>query len=196
MSLRDVNLGEVERRRDRLFEQFGDAPVRERHDEPPADRFEEWLELAEAGYVGSAYALVRRPPEKLQPLTESMAVDGAERERVLLILGRGGSNWGVPGGGHEGEETFAETARREIAEETGIDASLTDLDHLRHEIASCEGYDERLHVLRAFFRADYEGGSIAIQPGELVGAAWFADPPAAERLYPATERLLEGWQPA
>lgn len=193
MTRRDVNLREVERRRERLFERFGEGPVRERHDTPAPDRFEEWIELSAEGYVGGAYALVRRPPEKLPPLTESMEVEGDERERVLLVLGRGSSEWGVPGGGQEGEETFEATARREVVEEVGIDASLQGIGHLRHEVATCEGYDERLHVLRAFFVADYEGGSIAIQPGELDGAAWFADPPDADRLLPATERLLDGW---
>jgi len=188
----DINLDEIERRRDRLFDRFGDAPVHERHDTPPADEFAEWIELSTAGYIGSAYALVHRPPERLPELTESMAVDGGERERVLLILGRGGSQWGVPGGGQEDDEPMEATAHREVAEEVGISVSLTGLNHLRHEIATCEGYDERLHVLRVFFHAEYEDGSITIQPGELNGAAWFAEPPSADRLLPSTKRLLNG----
>lgn len=189
----DVNRDAVECRRDRLFDRFGEAPVRERRDSPPPDEFEEWIELSRAGYVGSAYALVRRPPGKLPPLTESMEVDGPERERVLLILGRGGDRWGIPGGGQEGDETYVETAKRETREEVGIDVSVTGISHLRHEISTCEGFDERLHVLRAFLRAEYDGGSLSIQAGELNGAAWFADPPAADRLMPATERVLADW---
>ncbi|MFT4892048.1 MAG: 8-oxo-dGTP diphosphatase, partial [Halobacteriales archaeon] len=178
MSPRDVNLAEIERRRDRLFDRYGEAPVRERHDAPDPETFEEWRAMSEAGYIGSAYALVRRTPDQLPPLSETMAVEGEERERVLLILVRGGSKWGVPGGGQEGEESFEATARREVAEEVNLDVTLTGIDHLRHEIATCEGYDDRLHVIRVFFTADYAGGSIALQPGELQGAAWFADPPA------------------
>ena len=193
MSPPDVNLEPIERRRERLFERFGDAPVRERHDTPDPETFEEWRGMSEEGYIGSAYALVRRTPERLPPLSETMAVDGEERERVLLILGRGGSKWGVPGGGQEGDEPFETTARREIAEEVDLEVELTGINHLRHEIATCEGYDERLHVLRVFFTADYAGGSVAIQPGELLGAAWFADPPPEERLHPATKRLLKRW---
>lgn len=193
MALTDVNLDEIERRRDRLFDRFGEAPIRERRDAPDPDVFEEWIEMSTAGYVGSAYALVRRAPEKLPPLTESMAVEGDEEERVLLIMGRGGTRWGVPGGGQEGEETFEETVRREVREEVGIEISLRSIGFLRHEIATCEGYDERLHVLRAFFHAEYEDGSVAIQPGELNGAAWFADPPAEDRLLPSTTRLLDDW---
>jgi 8-oxo-dGTP diphosphatase len=122
-----------------------------------------------------------------------MPVMDEEQERVLLALGRGSSNWGVPGGGQEADETMEETVRREVIEEVGITVSLTGINHMRHEIATCEGYNERLHVLRVFFHADYEDGSIAIQSGELNGAAWFDTPPTAERLYPSTQRLLDGW---
>lgn len=193
MEYRDINRSDIERRRDRLCDRFGTAPVRERHDTPTADRFEEWIESSKDGYIGSAYALIRRPVEQLPPLSESMAIGGEERERVLLILGRGGSTWGVPGGGQEVDETMETTVRREVAEEVGIDISLQKIDHMRHEIATCEGYDERLHVLRVFFHADYEGGTLSIQSRELNGAAWFAEPPPAERLHPGTRRLLDGW---
>lgn len=193
MEYREINRSEIERRRNRLSERFGEVPVHERHDTPSADRFEEWIEMSESGYIGSAYALIRRTPDQLPPLSESMAVEGEERARVLLILGRGGSMWGVPGGGQEDAETMEETVEREVTEEVGLDISLTGINHLRHEIATCEEYDERLHVLRAFFHAEYEGGSLTIQPEELNGAAWFADSPATERLHPGTQRLLEGW---
>ncbi len=192
MEYREINRSEIERRRGRLCDRFGVAPVRERHDTPPADRFEEWIELSEDGYIGSAYALIRRPVERLPPLSESMAVDGEERERVLLILGRGSSTWGVPGGSQESDETMETTVQREVAEEVGLDISLRKINHMRHEIATCDSYDERLHALRVFFHADYEGGTLSIQPGELNGAAWFAAPPPTERLHPGTQRLLDG----
>jgi 8-oxo-dGTP diphosphatase len=190
MPPQDINLETIERRRDRLFDRFGEAPVRERYDSPDPETFEEWRAMSENGYIGSAYALIHRTPEQLPPLSETMAVDGAERDRVLLILGRGGSKWGVPGGGQEGTEPLETTARREIAEEVDLEVTVTGIGHLRHEIATCKGSDERLHVLRVFFVADYAAGSVAIQPSELQGAAWFADPPADDRLLPSTKRLL------
>jgi 8-oxo-dGTP diphosphatase len=190
MSWQDINREEIERRRDRLFDCFGDAPVHERHETPDADEFEEWIEMCKTGYIGSAYALVRRSPDQLPALTESMGDVGEERERILLILGRGGSKWGVPGGGQEGDETMETTARWEVSEEVELTILPAEINHIRHEIATCEGYDERLHVLRVFFHADYENGSIAIQSGELNGAAWFATPPPVKRLYQSTQRLL------
>lgn len=195
MPHQDINRDEIERRRDRLFNRFGEAPIHEQYKSPPQTEFETWVEMSNDGYIGSAYALVRRLPEDLPALSESMAVEGDERERVLLILGRGGSEWGVPGGGQEDAETFEETAHREVLEEEGIDISLTGLNYIRHEIATRDGFDERLHVLRVFFEAQYESGSVAIQSGELNGAAWFANPPVADRLMADTKRLLNRGQP-
>lgn len=193
MNWQDINREEIERRRDRLLDSFGEAPVHERHDTPEPERFEEWTQMSKDGYIGSAYALIKRSPDDLPPLTESLAVEGEEQERVLLILGRGGFEWGVPGGGQEADEMMEKTVQREVAEEVGLRISLRGINHMRHEISTCEGYDERLHVLRVFFHADYEDGSVTIQPGELNGAAWFANPPTPERLLPSTQRLLEGW---
>jgi 8-oxo-dGTP pyrophosphatase MutT (NUDIX family) len=195
MAWHEINLAEVERRRGRLFNRFGEAPVVERHNAPEPADFEDWIELSKSGYIGSAYALIERSPDDLSPLSESMAVENTEQKRVLLILGRGSSEWGVPGGGQEGNETMEAAVQREVMEEVGISASLTGVNHLRHETATCEGYDERLHVLRVFFHAKYEGGSITIQPGELNGAAWFSNPPTETRLLPSTQRLLENWNP-
>jgi hypothetical protein len=71
MDRRDINRTEIEKRRDRLLDRFGEAPIHERHDAPTPDRFEEWLSLSKDGYIGSAYGLVRRSPDDLPPLTES-----------------------------------------------------------------------------------------------------------------------------
>lgn len=95
---------------------------------------------------------------------------------VWLILGRGSSEWGVPGGGQEDYETMEATARRETMGRAGITTSLTSINHLRHEIATCEGHGDRFHVLRVFFHADSQDGSIATRAGEANGAARFANP--------------------
>ena len=192
-SFDDINLEENERRLDRLFDQYGEAPVREVHKSPASDEFEEWVAMSRTGYIGSAYAFVRRSPGQFADLTESYEVDGEERERVLLILGRGNSEWGVPGGGQESDETYEATVHREVSEEVGVEISLTGIGHVRHEISTADGFDERLHALRVFFEAEYESGAIKIQPGELNGAAWFAHPPT-DRLLPDTASLVNSWQ--
>ncbi|MFB6139598.1 MAG: NUDIX domain-containing protein [Halosimplex sp.] len=201
-----VNRETVERRMERLREEYDDPYVEEVHQEAaPPDRFEDLREVARDGYTGGAYCWVVREPDQTAPLTESMP-DGIEDERsVLMILGRGGSEWGLAGGGREhGEvdpretsnqasggsrehgETYEEAAVREVREETSVDCEVTDCFLLRRVRTDSAGeHDERLHALYVFFDAAYVDGHIAIQPGELDGAAWFAEPPG--RMLPANE---------
>ena len=199
----DINGTAIERRLARLREEYDDPPVETETWEDSPEEFARAVEHAENGYLGGAYAWVVREPEDAAPLTESMPEEATEdRRRALMIRNRADEKWGLPGGGREGGETFEETARREVLEETNIECEPTDCFLLRRvTVVPIESSDEpttvpddrRVHLLYVFFDATYEGGSIAIQPGELDGAAWFADPPA--RLMPANERRAESWTP-
>jgi 8-oxo-dGTP pyrophosphatase MutT (NUDIX family) len=199
--LSEVNEREVERRIDRLLAEYGEVPVEEETWEDSREEFTRAIEHAENGYLGGAYAWVVREPADAVPLTESMPEEAeADARRALMILNRANDRWGLPGGGLEGDETYEAAARREVREETGIECSVTDPFLLRRVTAvpesdhvAAEFDTDRVHLLYAFFDATYEGGSIAIQPGELDGAAWFAEPPA--RMLPANERRAETWSP-
>jgi len=226
-----VNRGAVDHRMDRLRDDYGEIPVHRVDEEVPPERFEDLHAIARRGYTGGGYAWVVREPDQTAALTESMP-DGIEDERrVLMILGRGGTRWGLAGGGREdgevdlretskqasggsredGEvdpqetskqasdgsredgETYEEAAVREVREETGIDCEVTDCFLLRRVKTDSAGdHDERLHTLYVFFDAAYVDGHVEVQPGELNGAAWFAEPPA--RLHPANElRAADFW---
>lgn len=207
-----VNRETVERRIDRLRDDYGEVPVHRIDEEVPPERFEELRAVARRGYTGGGYVWVVREPEQTAALTESMP-DGIEDERrVLMILGRGGTRWGLAGGGREhgegdpretsnqasGEsrehgETYEEAAVREVSEETGIDCEVTDCFLLRRVRTDSTGdHDERLHAVYVFFDGTYLDGHVEIQPGELNGAAWFAEPPA--RLLPENEfRAADFW---
>lgn len=193
MSSERVNRETVESRSERLQSEYGEVPVTEFEEEVEPDLFEELAEHSRAGYIGGAYAWVVRGPDEAAPLTESMPDEVDERDRALMILGRGSTRWGLPGGGREGEETYEEAAVREVREETGIDCEITDLWHLRRFVTRSTGeHDAELHTLYVFFDGTYEGESISVQAGELNGAAWFAEPPA--RMYPANRyRAAEFW---
>ena len=183
----------VDRRIERLRDEHGDASVRERRVELPPERFEGLVDDVREGYVGGAYAGVVREPGEGVPLSESMPPSTAQdRDRVLLILHRGRDRWTAPGGGVEGDETFAEAAVREVREETGIDCRATDLASVWRNVAASAGSDDReVHYLAAVFDGRYEGGTLDVQAGELNGAAWFSRPP--ERVSERVEALADRW---
>ena len=189
----EVNREFVERRRDILGETYHDVTVHHETETVEAGLFAELRDLSRGGYTGGSYAWVVRDPDDAATLTESMPDEIDEGRRVLMILGRGGTEWGLPGGGREDGETYEEAAVREVREETGVDCELTDCFLLVHRVTVSEGdHDDRLHTLWTVFDADYAGGSIAIQPGELNGAAWFEEPP--DRICPENElRAADFW---
>ena len=177
-----VNINEtfVREQRRRLQDEYGEVPVDEGTVEVPAAEFPEYVDNARDGYVGSAYGWVVRRPEQAGERSETYAGDEETRERALMILPRGESAWGVPGGGLEGDESFEQAARREVREEAGVDCEITGLWYIEHlEWRSENPDDERVsHTLHVFFDADYASGQIATQEAEVNGAAWFAESPA------------------
>lgn len=188
----DINADIVQHEIDRLQAEYGDVPIETHRHSVSSTAFEEFRDIARDGYVGGAYVWVVRSPEDEPPLSDSMPDDAAgDRQRVLMILNRGDDGWGLAGGGREDGETFEDAAIREVEEETNITCTLSDLFFLRHSVTTTDDRDERLHTLFVFFDGRYEDGEIAIQGGELNGAAWFAEPPS--RMLPANERRAETW---
>jgi 8-oxo-dGTP pyrophosphatase MutT (NUDIX family) len=176
-----------------LQERYGEVPVEREPVTIAPERFEAHTEGDP--YVGGAYAWVVRPPEDAPALSETAVAERDDRERVLFHYPRGRDEWGLPGGGVEGEETYEEAAVREVREETGIDCEVTDLWLIRHHVwkPAEEDDDRRTHSVHPFFDARYVGGGIEIQPGESNGAAWFAELP--ERTMDANEVRAEDWDP-
>lgn len=190
----DINREEVERHKSRLLSDYEGVSFREEKEEVPAHIFPELRELASEGYTGGGYVWVIRDPQETAPLAESMPDDMDERKRVLMVLSRGTNRWGLPGGGRECGESYEQAAVREVSEETGVDCRIREPFLVRKRVSVSAGdHDERLHTLWVFFDGSYEGGTIRIQPGELNGAAWFADPP--ERMHPENEFRAAEWNP-
>jgi len=190
---REINRADVESRKERLLAEYGDVPVRDEREEVPPELFPELRALAEEGYTGGSYVWVMRPPAAAPP-SESMPDDVDERERVLLVLGRGSTRWSLPGGGRECGESYEEAAVREVHEETGIECEISEPFLISRRVTVAEReYDERLHTLWVFFDGHCAGGNIHVQASELNGAAWFAEPP--DRLHPECAFRAADWTP-
>ncbi len=164
-----------------LQDEYRSVDVVETTMDVPADDFDECVTHAHEGYVGGAYAWVSRRPAQAGYPSETYAGGEIEREQALLVLPRGEREWGIPGDGVERDESFERAARRETLEETGVGCEITALWLLdRKTWRSTDPDDDRETIsLHAFFDANYVGGSITVQPGEVDGAAWFANAPAA-----------------
>jgi len=190
-----INREDVESIAEDLQERYGEMAVERQTRELPPETFEEAIENARAGYDGGAHVWVVRDPEDAAELSETTLAEWDDRHRALMILPRDSDEWGLPGGGREGDETFEEAARREVREEAGVDCEIVGMWGLRHVTwTSTDPDDDRTtHSLNPFFDARYTGGSISIQAGEVNGAAWFTELP--ERTMDANERRAKTWNP-
>lgn len=96
---------------------------------------------------------------------------------TLLIQHRGG-HWGFPKGHVEASETEAETAIREIREETGLEVELD--TNFRHSVVYCpRDYIEKEVI---YFTARTDTRETVPQPEEIRRADWFTFDEASRQL--------------
>lgn len=77
--------------------------------------------------------------------------------------------WEPPGGRGQGDETPAETATREVREETGLDVDIRNL--LTTEVLRFDHGHAVMPVLQAVFVAERTGGALDPEPG--IEPRWF-----------------------
>lgn len=107
--------------------------------------------------------------------------------REYLLVRHNGGHWSFPKGHVEEGETEAETAAREIREETGLSAELH--TRFRRQVT----YSPKPGTVKdvVFFTAVPTGGRERPQESEISRLGWFPFPEAAERItYAADEEVL------
>ena len=94
---------------------------------------------------------------------------------ILLIRHANGGHWAFPKGHVEGNETEAETALREIREETGLSVTLD--TNFRTVVT----YSPKPGVMKdvIYFAAELAGGDEKMQAEEVTGMRWAAPDDAA-----------------
>jgi 8-oxo-dGTP pyrophosphatase MutT (NUDIX family) len=107
---------------------------------------------------------------------------------VALIATKGGQRWGLPKGIVERGEDPAQTALREVAEETGLEGEIVGkLGYIEYWFRSPE--DKILyHKFVDFYLLEYRSGEVEEHDWEVEQARWFPIEEAIERISFDNER--------
>ena len=116
--------------------------------------------------------------------------DNAGRLEVVLIATQGGERWGLPKGLVEKGESLEDAARREVREETGLEAEIIDrLQPVEYWYWWSEGGEKvRYRKKVYFYLMSYKGSDAKQHDGEVDEARWFALDEAIGRVSYRTER--------
>lgn len=107
-------------------------------------------------------------------------------QRQYLLVRHNGGHWSFPKGHVEDGETEAETAAREILEETGLSTEI------RTDFRRKVTYSPRPGTVKdvIFFTAVPTGGQEHPQESEISQLGWFSFPDASERITYATDEEI------
>ena len=167
----------VDQRLDRLHDAHAPFPFHAETVENEPEFFAHGREFFETGGRGGAGA----------------RVTDADGRLLLIRHPRAPETWTLPGGGHEAGESFAETAVREVWEETGVECEVTGIwQAKRRRFVREDDPERRGYLLSVVFTAEAVGGDAGRYPErwdddedeEILDVDWFADPPenAAEHV--------------
>lgn len=121
-----------------------------------------------------------------------LVLDDVARPRAAVLIGRtnrrGRLEWVLPKGHVEPGESYAQTAEREVFEETGLRATtVMSLGTLEYWF-STDG--RRIHKTVHHFVMQHQGGTMSTADREVTRVAWVSLGALAARLRYASERAL------
>ena len=119
-----------------------------------------------------------------------------EKGEVLLGLrqgSHGAGEWSFPGGHVDFGELMADTARREVQEETGLNLEKFELisiiDELRY--LNSEG---KHYVVIGFKAIDYKGEPKLMEPDKFKEWRWFDLNDLPENIFEGTEQMIKNFK--
>ena len=134
-----------------------------------------------------AYRLLQLWTFLRRPQVRGTMVAVLDSGRVLLIRHTYGDRrrWELPGGWVHRSEAAEVAARREVAEELGIDVVLGD------GAGRIDGDWDFKHEHLAWFACDWPGGRGSYDPVEIAEVAWFPLDALPDHLSAAAREVLE-----
>jgi len=143
------------------------------------DRYEQLLALASGAYADRAGLDVgevrARFAKDLGYVTAKVGADAAmfdKQDRILLVRRVDDDHWGLVAGWVDANETPAQTVVREIAEEVGLVARVSELVGVFAREAGTHGSPHS--VVSVVYLCDVIGGEVRAQPHEVREVAWRA----------------------
>jgi 8-oxo-dGTP diphosphatase len=111
-----------------------------------------------------------------------------------LLLGKrknvyGAGTWGLPGGHLETGETMVGAAKRELMEETGLQANSYIFSNFVNDISSGQHY-----IQVGFVVTDFSGEPVIKEPKRCAEWHWFKLTDLPKELFPPHIRQIENFQ--
>lgn len=111
---------------------------------------------------------------------------------LLLVRHEAVGKWVLPGGEVDDDESFRETAERELHEEAGVDVDYDGLAMLMEATIRCDGHETWGVVPVYAAEATTHDPEVGDPDGEIIDAAWFDELPEDAR----DREILQDWRQA